>query len=56
MTAMPDAFLYTYDGTADGSLHLFFKPNPAYNPRPMRPASITRSQEKFGFSRRKSAW
>jgi hypothetical protein len=32
MTAMPDAFLYTYDGMTDGSLHLSFKPNPAYNP------------------------
>src|SRR3984885_14658802 len=32
MTAMPDAFLYTYDGTADGNLRLSFKPNPAYNP------------------------
>lgn len=30
--AMPDAFLYTYDGTADGNLRLSFKPNPAYNP------------------------
>jgi hypothetical protein len=32
MTAMPDAFLYTYDGTEDGNLRLSFKPNPAYNP------------------------
>jgi hypothetical protein len=32
MTAMPDAFLYTYDGTAEGNLRLSFKPNPAYNP------------------------
>jgi hypothetical protein len=32
ITAMPDAFLYTYDGTADGDLRLSFKPNPAYNP------------------------
>jgi hypothetical protein len=32
MGAMPDAFLYTYDGTADGNLRLTFQPNPAYNP------------------------
>jgi hypothetical protein len=32
MTAMPDAFLYTYEGTEDGNLRLSFKPNPAYNP------------------------
>jgi len=32
MTAMPDAFLYTYDGTEDGNLRLSFEPNPAYNP------------------------
>jgi hypothetical protein len=32
MTAMPDAFLYTYDGTEEGNLRLSFKPNPAYNP------------------------
>jgi hypothetical protein len=32
MAAMPDAFLYTYDGTADGNLRLTFQPNPAYNP------------------------
>jgi hypothetical protein len=32
MSAMPDAFLYTYDGTDDGNLRLAFRPNPAYNP------------------------
>ena len=32
MAAMPDAFLYTYDGTDDGNLRLSFEPNPAYNP------------------------
>jgi hypothetical protein len=32
MGAMPDAFLYTYDGTADGNLRLTFQPNPAYDP------------------------
>jgi hypothetical protein len=32
MGAMPDAFLYTYDGTDDGNLRLSFEPNPAYNP------------------------
>jgi hypothetical protein len=30
--AMPEAFIYTYDGTADGNLRLSFQPNPAYNP------------------------
>jgi hypothetical protein len=29
---MPDAFIYAYDGTADGNLRLSFRPNPAYNP------------------------
>jgi hypothetical protein len=33
MTAMPEAFLYTYDGTTDGSLRLKFQPNPAYTPQ-----------------------
>jgi hypothetical protein len=32
MGAMPEAFLYTYDGTAEGNLRLTFQPNPAYNP------------------------
>ena len=32
IAAMPDAFTYAYDGTADGSLRLSFRPNPAYNP------------------------
>src|SRR5271168_2954856 len=32
IAAMPDAFVYSYDGTADGSLRLSFRPNPAYNP------------------------
>ena len=30
--AMPDAFVYTYDGTEDGNLRISFEPNPAYNP------------------------
>ena len=32
VAAMPDAFLYTYDGTSDGNLRLSFQPNPAYSP------------------------
>src|SRR5271154_2396810 len=32
IAAMPDAFTYSYDGMADGSLRLSFRPNPAYNP------------------------
>jgi hypothetical protein len=32
ISAMPDAFLYTYNGTADGNLRLSFEPNPAYSP------------------------
>ena len=32
MTAMPEAFLYTYDGTSAGNLRLSFRPNPAYSP------------------------
>jgi hypothetical protein len=32
IAAMPDAFLYDYDGTADGGVRLTFQPNPAYNP------------------------
>ena len=32
IAAMPDAFLYAYDGTAEGNLRLSFRPNPAYNP------------------------
>jgi hypothetical protein len=32
IAAMPDAFLYTYDGMTDGNLRLSFRPNPAYNP------------------------
>jgi hypothetical protein len=31
--AMPDAFLYTYDGMAEGNAKLSFRPNPAYNPQ-----------------------
>lgn len=30
--AMPDAFLYAYDGMRDGSLQLSFRPNPGYSP------------------------
>ena len=33
ISTMPDAFLYTYDGTTpEGNLRLLFQPNPAYNP------------------------
>jgi hypothetical protein len=32
IAAMPDAFLYAYDGEQDGNLRLSFKPNPAYSP------------------------
>jgi hypothetical protein len=33
IAAMPDAFLYDYDGAAEeGSVRLSFRPNPAYNP------------------------
>jgi hypothetical protein len=33
IAAMPDAFLYDYDGPAEeGSVRLSFRPNPAYNP------------------------
>jgi hypothetical protein len=32
IAAMPDAFLYDYDGDAEGSVRLSFRPNPAYNP------------------------
>ncbi len=32
MGAMPDAFLYTYDGMIDGNVRLTFRPNPAYSP------------------------
>ncbi len=32
ITAMPEAFSYTYDGMTDGNLRLSFKPNPAYTP------------------------
>ncbi len=33
MTAMPEAFSYTYDGMVDGNLRLLFRPNPAYTPQ-----------------------
>ncbi len=33
MTAMPEAFSYTYDGMTDGNLRLKFVPNPAYTPQ-----------------------
>jgi len=32
IAVMPDAFLYAYDGTAEGNLRLSFQPNPAYSP------------------------
>ena len=31
--AMPDAFVYSYDGVDNGNLRLSFQPNPAYNPQ-----------------------
>jgi hypothetical protein len=31
--AMPDAFVYSYDGVENGNLRLSFQPNPAYNPQ-----------------------
>jgi len=31
--AMPEAFLYAYDGMTEGNLRLSFRPNPAYNPQ-----------------------
>src|SRR5271168_2257005 len=33
MTAMPEAFSYTYDGMVNGNLRLKFEPNPAYTPQ-----------------------
>jgi hypothetical protein len=33
IAAMPDAFLYDYDGMTEGNLRLSFRPNPAYNPQ-----------------------
>src|ERR1700677_3130029 len=33
ITAMPEAFSYTYDGMVDGNLRLSFRPNPAYTPQ-----------------------
>jgi hypothetical protein len=33
MAAMPEAFVYSYDGTDGGNLRLTFRPNPAYNPQ-----------------------
>lgn len=32
IAAMPDAFVYVYDGETDGNLRLSFRPNPAYTP------------------------
>ena len=32
IAAMPDAFLCTYEGEAEGNIRLAFRPNPAYNP------------------------
>jgi hypothetical protein len=31
--AMPEAFVYSYDGVENGNLRLSFQPNPAYNPQ-----------------------
>ncbi len=33
IAAMPNAFLYAYEGTTEGNLRLSFRPNPAYNPQ-----------------------
>jgi hypothetical protein len=33
ISAMPDAFVYSYDGMDGGNLRLSFQPNPAYNPQ-----------------------
>jgi hypothetical protein len=33
IAAMPDAFLYSYEGEEEGNVRLSFKPNPAYNPQ-----------------------
>jgi hypothetical protein len=33
VAAMPDAFVYSYDGMDGGNLRLSFRPNPAYNPQ-----------------------
>jgi hypothetical protein len=33
VAAMPDAFLYSYDGMDGSNLRLSFRPNPAYNPQ-----------------------
>ena len=33
IAAMPDAFVYSYDGMDGGNLRLSFRPNPAYNPQ-----------------------
>jgi hypothetical protein len=33
VTAMPEAFIYTYDGMAGANLRLKFEPNPAYTPQ-----------------------
>jgi hypothetical protein len=32
IAAMPDAFLYEYDGRKEGDLQISFRPNPAYSP------------------------
>jgi hypothetical protein len=33
IAAMPEAFVYSYDGVENGNLRLSFQPNPAYNPQ-----------------------
>jgi len=33
IAAMPEAFLCSYDGEAEGNTRLLFRPNPAYNPQ-----------------------
>ena len=33
IAAMPEAFLFAYEGEAEGNLRLSFRPNPAYNPQ-----------------------
>jgi len=53
IAAMPDAFLYTYDGTTEGNLRLSFRPNPAYSPQTYE-ARVYHALA--GFSRSSSVW
>lgn len=42
LKAIPDAFIFKYDGQADGLVHLTFSPNPNYN-APTRELQVFRS-------------